>query len=108
MNSIALRNILFGGKLPAVLGFDVEGVPLSGGRATPHQGQKYTSGGRETTFAPGVRLIADLADNLLHTALIGGPSDRRFSPWYKSGISGWQKGEYETRHIAVPKDESAV
>jgi penicillin amidase len=33
----------------------------------------------------------------LHTALCGGPSDRRFSKWYKSGVRGWLDGALKLR-----------
>jgi penicillin amidase len=98
-NTITLNNMLLGGKLPTSFGFDISGIQMPGGRATPHQGQKYTSGGRETTFAPGVRLVADMGDNLLRTTISGGPSDRRFSPWYASGLEKWLAGKFEVRPI---------
>jgi penicillin amidase len=33
----------------------------------------------------------------LHSALCGGPSDRRFSKWYKNGVDGWLSGELKVR-----------
>jgi penicillin amidase len=85
-------NQLFQGSLPAFLGFDTAPVPLPGGRATPQQGQIYVSNGRQTSFAPSVRLIADMSETHLHTCLAGGPSDNRFSKWYRNGIEPWQQG----------------
>ncbi len=99
-NRVTLTNILFAGKLPRWLGFDRGPIPLPGGRATPHQGQVYVSGGRQTSFAPSMRLVADLAEGSLRTALAGGPSDRRFSRWYASGLPGWRRGEL--RELEVP------
>lgn len=95
VNTIALNNIVFQGKLPTFLGFDTESIPLLGGRATPHQGQVYRSAGRDTSFAPSVRLIADMGESSLHTCLAGGPSDSRFSRWYKSGLDDWRVGRYK-------------
>jgi len=94
VNTVSLTNILFQGKLPKFLGFDSEPIPLLGGRATPHQGQVYRSEGRNTSFCPTVRLIADMNTNILHTCLAGGPSDNRFSRWYLSSLNDWLNGKY--------------
>jgi penicillin amidase len=96
-NRISLTNMFFGGKLPSFLGFDPGPIPIRGGRATPHQGQIYESGGRLTSFTPSLRLVADMRSPTLHTALCGGPSDRRFSKYYKSGVAGWLEGELKVR-----------
>ncbi len=97
-NRISLTNIFFGGKLPSFLGFDPGPIPIRGGRATPHQGQIYRAGDRLTSFAPSLRLVADMSTDVLHTAMCGGPSDRRFSKWYKSGVRGWLAGELKVRN----------
>ncbi len=96
VNQVTLSHILFGGKLPRFLGFDRGPVPLRGGRATPHQGQVYRSAGRDTSFAPSYRLIVDLGDEVAHTCLPGGASDRRFSKWYCSELDAWLDGRYKT------------
>lgn len=96
-NAFTFTNIFFGGKLPGFLGFDRGPYPLRGGRATPHQGQLYRSGDRLTSFAPSMRLMADMGESTLRTALAGGPSDRRFSKWYASGIDDWLAGRYAIR-----------
>lgn len=96
-NQLTLTNMFFGGKLPRFLGFDGGPIPIRGGRATPHQGQIYESGGRLTSFTPSVRLVADMSSPTLHSALCGGPSDRRFSKWYKSGVDGWVAGSLKVR-----------
>ncbi len=95
LNTISLNNIVFQGKLPRFLGFDAEAMPLLGGRATPHQGQIYRSAGRHTSFGPSVRLLADMGESCLYTCLAGGPSDNRFSRWYKSGLDDWCSGRYK-------------
>ncbi len=71
-------------------------MPLRGGRATPHQGQIYRAGNRDTSFAPSYRLIVDLAGDEAHTSLPGGPSDRRFSKWYCSELEAWLELRYKT------------
>ena len=96
-NQITLTNMFFGGKLPRFLGFDRGPIPVRGGRATPHQGQIYRSGDRLTSFTPSLRLVADMSAAVLHTALCGGPSDRRMSKWYTSGVEGWLAGRLKVR-----------
>lgn len=96
-NQLSLTHVLFGGKLPRFLGFDRGPIPIRGGRATPHQGQIYRSGDRITSFTPSLRFVADMSEPLLHTALCGGPSDRRFSKWYESGVGPWLAGVLKKR-----------
>ena len=93
--SVVFSHLLFGGKLPGFLGFDYGPIELPGNRATIPQGQIFKSAGRITTFSPSYRMIADMSTRELHTALPGGPSDRRFSRWYTSDIANWLKGVYK-------------
>jgi penicillin G amidase len=93
---LVLAHMVFGGKLPRMLGFDRGPITLEGGRATIHQGQIYRSGGRATSFAPSIRIVTDLARDEVSTTLVGGPSDRRFSRWYISDLERWQRGELKT------------
>ncbi|MDH3728634.1 MAG: penicillin acylase family protein, partial [Myxococcales bacterium] len=104
-NQITLTNMFFGGKLPRFLGFDRGPIPLRGGRATPHQGQIYRSAERLASFAPSIRLVADMGESVLHSALCGGPSDRRTSKWYASGVDGWCAG---TLKVRTPPESGAV
>ena len=59
------------------------------------QGQIFKSAGRVTTFSPSYRMIADLAEQALHTNIAGGSSDRRFSRWYMRDMENWLKGVYK-------------
>jgi penicillin amidase len=93
---LVMRHLLLGGRLPRWLGFDHGPIALRGGRGTIHQGQIYRSGGRETSFAPSFRFVTDLGAANAHTALAGGPSDRRFSRWYVSGVADWRHGRFKT------------
>jgi penicillin amidase len=93
---VTMSHILFGGKMPAFLGFDRGPFVLPGGRATVRQGQVYRSAGRVTTFAPSFRMVTDLGTDEVHTVLAGGASDRRFSRWYVSDLKRWLRGEYKT------------
>lgn len=91
--SVPMQHLLFGGKLPKWFGFDYGPIQIRGNRATPHQGQIYQGGGRTTTFVASYRLCADMSENYAWTNLAGGPSDRRFSPWYTAGIEDWIAGK---------------
>ena len=91
-----MKNILFDGKLPKLLGFDKGPLTAIGGRATIHQGQIYRAGGRDTTFLPSYRMVTDFKEFSLKTNLAGGPSDRRFSKWYTSDLQNWLDGKYKT------------
>ena len=86
------KHLMLGGRLPRWMGFDRGPFPLRGGRATIHQGQVFRQRGRETSWAPSYRLATDLAEPVAHTALAGGPSDRRFSGWYANEIQDWLDG----------------
>jgi penicillin amidase len=92
---VILKNIVFDGKLPRFLGFDRGPITLIGSLATPHQGQIFESGGRQTTFAPSFRMVIDLGADEIHTNMAGGPSDRRFSKWYCSDLENWLSGRYK-------------
>lgn len=91
-NRITMRHLVLGGKLPGLFGFDHGPITLPGGRASIRQGQVFRSGGRDTCFGPSVRFVVDLAEEGAHTALPGGPSDRRFSKHYLSDVERWKKG----------------
>jgi penicillin amidase len=92
---LVLRHLLLGGRLPRWLGFDRGPVTVEGGRATVHQAQVYRSAGRDTSFAPSIRIVADLAEDGLATSLLGGPSDRRWSRWYCPDVETWRRGRYK-------------
>jgi penicillin amidase len=91
--TITMTHMLFGGKLPAVLGFDKGPLPYAGGRGTVMQGQVFRSGGRVTSFGPSYRFVADMATEEAHTVLAGGTSDRRFSREYLSDFARWRAGD---------------
>jgi penicillin amidase len=90
-----MGHLLFGGKLPRLLGFDRGPITAIGGRATVHQGQIYRNGNRVTTFVPSFRMVCDFATEGCYTNLAGGPSDRRFSKWYCSDLKSWLAGRYK-------------
>jgi penicillin amidase len=90
-----LRHLIFAERLPLALGFDRGPVPLVGGRATPCQTQFYMVGKRQGCLSASIRINADLGEDALYTNLIGGPSDRRFSRWYCSGVEDWLAGKFK-------------
>lgn len=93
---VMMKHLLLGGRLPIWTGFDRGPIALRGNRATIHQGQVYRSGGRATSFAPSYRMVTDFAETSVRTSLAGGPSDRRFSPWYTSEVDDWLAGRFKT------------
>lgn len=94
-NKLNFTNIFFGGKLPALLGFDKNNISIPGSRATVFQGQIYNSAGRKSSFIPSYRIITDLSENNIYTNIAGGPSDRRFSKWYISDLNNWINLKYK-------------
>jgi penicillin amidase len=93
---VSMKHLLFGGRLPPFLGFDRGPIEVAGGRATVVQGQVLNLAGRESSFCPSWRFVADLATDAAETALAGGPSDRRFSRWYATDVARWLSFERKT------------
>jgi penicillin G amidase len=91
---VFITNLFFGGRLPNFLGFDYGPHEHIGSRATIPQAQIFKDMGHPASFAPSYRMITDLGENVLHTNLAGGPSERRFSRYYTKGLGEWIKGEY--------------
>jgi penicillin amidase len=94
--TMVMRHLMLGGRVPSWLGFDHGPVPLLGRAGTVHQGQLLRAGGRDTSIGPAYRMVTDLGADSLHTAIPGGPSDRRFSRWYTSGVADWVAGRLKT------------
>ncbi len=91
---IMMKHLLLGGRMPKFLGFDYGPVELIGCRATIPQGQIFKSFGRLATFSPSYKFVTDFQEEAIHSAMAGGPTDRRFSRWYTSGIQDWMAGKY--------------
>jgi penicillin amidase len=108
---IVMQNLLLGGKLPRWINrffpVDYGPVPLPGNRATLVQGAIFYDHGRISTFAPSYRFVTDLGTDDASTALAGGPSERVFSPYYRSDIERWRSHEDKTlRGTAEVVDET--
>jgi penicillin amidase len=95
LQKFTMQNIFFGGRLPRFLGFDYGPVSLEGGRATVVQCGIFYSHGRLTGIYPSYRYVADLSTESVHSALAGGPSDRRFSGHYTTDVENWMHGQYK-------------
>ncbi len=89
LRRVDMKHLLFGDVLPGWLGFNHGPIELPGGRSTVVQGAVFEAHGRTTTFCPSWRMVADLSETGAWTVLAGGPSDRRFSPFYKTDIGRW-------------------
>lgn len=95
VNTFVLKHLLFGGKFPRFMGFDLGPIAIRGGRATVHQGQIYRSAGRDTSFVPTFRFVTDFSTRTLHSNMLGGPSDRRFGKHYVNEVQNWLTGVYK-------------
>jgi penicillin amidase len=82
-------------RVGRALGFHTAEMPMPGCFATPFQGHLLRAATRETTFAPSYHFVTDLGTDEVWTNLPGGPSESRFSRWYKSDIPRWCEGEYK-------------
>jgi penicillin amidase len=78
-----------------LLGFRTAEFPLRGCHATPFQGHLLMTAKRESTFAPSYHLVTDMGTDEAWTNLPGGPSESRFSKWYKTDIQRWIDGQYK-------------
>jgi penicillin amidase len=95
-NGFRFTNRYIEGRLVGqALGFHTSELPMRGCHATPFQGHLLKAATRETTFAPSYHMVTDLGQDGLWTNLPGGPSESRFSKWYKSDIPRWVNGEYK-------------
>jgi len=95
-NSFHFVNRFFdGGRAGRLLGFRSRPIAMPGCASTVFQGHLMTTATRETTFAPTYHFVTDLGTEEAWTNLPGGPSESRFSEWYKSDIPRWIAGEYK-------------
>ncbi|MFG1591209.1 penicillin acylase family protein [Halobacteriovorax sp. CON-3] len=98
-NRYKMKHILFDGKLPLFLGFDIDNVEIPGNRSTITQGAVYEAHGRTTSFVPSWKMVTNHSSPDVYTVLPGGLSDRRFSKNYKSDVSNWINNRY--RHNVI-------
>jgi len=95
-NNFHFSDRFFGGMhVGRLLGFDSATYPMPGCHATIFQGHVLQTATRESTFAPSYHFVTDLATDEIWTNLPGGPSESRFSRYYKSDVPLWLDGEYK-------------
>jgi penicillin amidase len=95
-NAFRFTNRYFEGhRVGRLLGFHTGEMAMRGSHATPFQGHLLRSAKRESTFAPSYHFVADMGDDQAWTNLPGGPSESRFSKYYKNDIDRWYHGEYK-------------
>jgi penicillin amidase len=95
-NTFHFVNRFFGaGRAGRWLGFRSRPIAMPGCHATPFQGHLLTTATRESTFAPTYHFVTDLGRDEAWTNLPGGPSESRFSEWYKVDIPRWIAGQYK-------------
>jgi penicillin G amidase len=95
-NTFHFVNRFFSGaRVGRLLGFRSKAIAMPGCHATPFQGHLMTTATRETTFAPTYHFVTDMGTDEAWTNLPGGPSENRFSQWYKTDIPRWIAGEYK-------------
>lgn len=97
INSFYMNYLLFDGKLPKIFGFDAGPIHLNGNRATIDTFQIYNEGKRRVVTSASYRFITDMAHHSIYSALAGGVSEKKRSPFYTSDVELWQKGE--CKHI---------
>jgi len=105
INSFHFVNRFFEGRrVGHVLGFHTAEMPMPGCHATPFQGHLLATATRETSFAPSYHFVTDMGVDEAWSNLPGGPSESRFSKWYKCDIPLWASGEYKHLIPALPED----
>lgn len=96
VNNFHFTDRFFGNhQVGRMLGFKSRRYPMPGNHATPFQGHVLQTATRESTFAPSYHFVTDLGTNAAWTNLPGGPSESRFSKYYKNDVAKWFSGEYK-------------
>ncbi|NIP84617.1 MAG: hypothetical protein GTO03_03310 [Planctomycetales bacterium] len=107
LNAFRFTNRFLGNQRAGrLLGFHTGELPMPGNFATPFQGHLLRTATRESTFAPSYHFVTDMSRDEAWTNLPGGPSESRFSKYYKTDIPRWRKGEYK-RLWAQDAEEAA-
>ena len=96
VNSFHFTDRFFGNhQVGRILGFNSRRYPMPGNHATPFQGHVLQTATRESTFAPSYHFVTDMKQHEAWTNLPGGPSESRFSRYYKNDVARWFTGEYK-------------
>ena len=93
--------------LPGWTGFKRGPFPFEGGRATPCQAQLLPTGRGHSALGPAYRMVTDLAEHCIWTALPGGVSGNPLEDSSSKWLQEWLDGSYH--RLAPPAlDEAAV
>jgi penicillin amidase len=96
VNRFHFTDRFFGGRqVGRILGFDSRQYAMPGCHATVFYGHVMQTAARETTFAPSYHFVTDMSTDEAWSNLPGGPSEKRFSRWYKSDLARWLEGRYK-------------
>ena len=96
VNNFHFTDRFFGAhQVGRMLGFNSRRFAMPGSHATPFQGHVLQTATRESTFAPSYHFVADMATDEAWTNLPGGPSESRFSKYYRIDVPNWLRGEYK-------------
>ncbi len=96
VNNFHFANRFFGGhRVGRLLGYNTRTHAMPGNHATPFQGHVFQTAKRASTFAPSYHFVTDLGTDIAWTNLPGGPSESRFSKYYRSDIPLWLEGDYK-------------
>ncbi len=102
VNAFRFTNRFFDGhRAGRLLGYRSAEMAMPGNHATPFQGHLFRSAKRESTFAPSYHFVTDLGSDEAWTNLPGGPSESRFSRYYKIDIPNWVAGQYKRLALAA-------
>ena len=82
-------------RVGRMLGYRSRRIAMPGNHATVFQGHVLQTATREFTFAPSYHFVTDLGTDEAWTNLPGGPSESRFSRYYRSDVARWIQGEYK-------------
>ena len=100
INNFHFTNRFFGNhQVGRLLGFHSREYPMPGNHATLFQGHVFQTAAREQTFAPCYHFVTDFQTDDCWTNLPGGPSESRFSRYYKTGLSDWLAGKYRCLRV---------
>lgn len=113
-NAFSFSNRFFESQFVGrTLGFHTGELPMRGCHATPFQGHLLRVAKRQATFAPSYHFTTEMHTDEAWTNLPGGPSESRFSGYYRSDIALWCEGRYkrlapqiESRILPTPATDS--
>jgi penicillin amidase len=96
VNNFHFTDRFFGNhQVGRMLGFNSRRYPMPGNHATIFQGHVLQTATREQTFSPSYHFVTDMGTDEAWTNLPGGPSESRFSRYYRSDVGRWLTGEYK-------------